>query len=400
MSTLKIGKFPLLQEQTGLVYLDNASTTQKPERVIEALSQYYLHYNANVHRAVYKLAETSTQAYEQGREKVARFIGAASSREIIFTKGTTESLNLAAYTLCRRFLNEGDEVIVTQMDHHSNFVPWWLQAQDRHFTVKVWPITPEGELDLADLNRLWTDRVKIVSIPQISNVLGTINPVTDIAEVVHERGALLVLDAAQSVGHGPFNVKQLGCDLAAFSGHKMYGPQGIGVLWGKEEILKQLPPYQGGGEMISSVTEDLVTFNELPYKFEAGTPHVAGVVGLAAATDFLLEVGRDHIFQEEKEIARYGVLVLTSIPGLTLYGFAKERAPVFSFNIEGIHSHDLAQFLDSKGLAVRSGHHCAQPLLRALGAGSAVRASLGIYNTKADIDLLADALEEAKRYFL
>ncbi len=399
MYTLKTGKFPLLEANPNLVYLDNASTTQKPDSVIRAITEYYQTSNANVHRSVYRLAEASTRAFEDARSRVARFIGAFSSKEIVFTRGTTEALNLIAHSMVRTFLDPGDVIIVTQMDHHSNIVPFWLAAQERGYHLRFWPINPNGELDLEDLESLWSDRVKIVALPHVSNVLGTVNPVSSIASFVHDRGAFLVLDAAQSAGHGPFDVSQLGCDVAAFSGHKMYGPMGIGVLWAKEEILRALVPFQGGGEMIDTVTETSVTFNDPPYRFEAGTPNVEGAVGLAAAMDFLDSIDRKRIFAEEEELARYGVRILSSIPDLTLYGKAAERAPLFTFNLEGVHSHDLAQFLDSRYIAVRSGHHCAQPLLRRLGASTAVRASLGIYNTKKDIDRLALALEEARRYF-
>lgn len=400
MYTLKTGRFPLLEAHRDLIYLDSASTTQKPEGVIRSITEYYHTRNANVHRAVYRLAEASTQVYEEARTRIARFIGASSPKEVIFTRGTTEALNLIAHSLTRTYLQPGDVIIVTQMDHHSNIVPWWMQAKERGYHLRFWPITPSGELDLADLEALWSDRVRVVALPHISNVLGTVNPIPPIASFVHGRGAFLVLDAAQSVGHGPFNVMELGCDGVAFSGHKMYGPQGIGVLWAKESILESLLPYQGGGEMIATVTETDITFNEPPYRFEAGTPNVEGAVGLAAAMDFLDSWGRDRIRKEELDLARYGVEVLSSIPGLTLYGKASCRAPVFTFNLEGIHSHDLAQFLDSRHIAVRSGHHCAQPLLHRLGVQSAVRASLGIYNSKEDIEKLAEALEGARTYFL
>ena len=400
MYTLKTGRFPLLEAHPDLIYLDSASTTQKPEGVIRAITEYYQTRNANVHRAVYRLAEASTQAYEEARTRIAQFIGASSPKEVIFTRGTTEALNLIAHSLTRTYLQSGDVIIVTQMDHHSNIVPFWLESKERGYHLRFWPITPSGELDLADLEALWSDRVRVVALPHISNVLGTVNSIPPVASFAHERGAFLVLDAAQSVGHGPFDVAELGCDAAAFSGHKMYGPQGIGVLWAKESILHSLVPYQGGGEMIATVTETDITFNLPPYRFEAGTPNVEGAVGLAAAMDFLDSWGRDRIRKEELDLARYGVEVLSSIPGLTLYGNASFRAPVFTFNLEGIHSHDLAQFLDSKHIAVRSGHHCAQPLLHRLGVPSAVRASLGIYNSKEDIERLAEALEGARTYFL
>lgn len=400
MYTLKTGRFPLLEENPDLIYLDNASTTQKPDSVIRAISEYYHNQNANVHRAVYQLAEASTRAYEDARKRITQFIGASSEKEVIFTRGTTEGLNLIAHSLARSFLQPGDVIIVTQMDHHSNIVPWWLESKERGYQLRFWSITPTGELDLKDLEALWSDRVQVVTLPHISNVLGTVNLVPPIASFVHERGAFLVLDAAQSVGHGPFDVRGLGCDVAAFSGHKMYGPQGIGVLWAKESILSSLVPYQGGGEMIATVTETDITFNEPPYRFEAGTPNVEGSVGLAAAMDFLDSWGRDRIWEKEQDLAQYGVEALSSIPGLTLYGRANYRAPVFTFNLDGIHSHDLAQFLDSLHIAVRSGHHCAQPLLHRLGAHSAVRASLGIYNSKEQIDRLVEALEAARKYFL
>ncbi len=399
MFTLKTGRFPLLEANPNLVYLDNASTTQKPEPVIRAISEYYQTRNANVHRAVYRLAEASTYAYEGARNRVARFIGASSSKEIVFTRGTTEALNLIAHSLTRTFLHPGDVIIVTQMDHHSNIVPFWLAAREQGLHLRFWPITQTGELDIQDLETLWSEQVRVVTLPHVSNVLGTVNPIPSVASFVHERGAFLVLDAAQSVGHMPFDVSELGCDMAAFSSHKMYGPMGIGVLWVREQILDSLVPYQGGGEMIATVSETDITFNEPPYRFEAGTPNVEGAVGLAAAIDFLDSLDREKIWEEEQKLARYGAEVLSDIEHLTLYGEAAIRAPVFTFNLEGVHSHDLAQFLDSRSIAVRSGHHCAQPLLHRLGATSAVRASLGICNSKEDLDRLVDALEDARRYF-
>jgi cysteine desulfurase/selenocysteine lyase len=391
--------FPLLAERPDLVYLDSASTTQKPKEVIDALGAFYTHSNANVHRSVYGLAEKATAAFEGSRGRMAAFIRASSSREIVFTRGTTDGLNIAAVSATRAFLKEGDEILLTLMEHHSNIVPWQIAAEQRGYKLSFLPLTGDGELDLDALARSWTSRTRLVSLTHASNVLGTVNPVREVADFAHRRGALVVVDAAQSAGHMTVDIRELGCDFLAFSGHKMYGPLGIGILWAREDLLERMPPYQGGGEMIMTVTTEKSTYNEIPYKFEAGTPNIEGAVGLAAAADYLDGLGRQNVEVYETELAEYAFGKLSAVPGLILYGRAGRRAPVLTFNLDGIHSHDLAQFLDRDGVAVRSGHHCAQPLLKELGAKSAARASLGVYTVREDIDRLTGALEKAREFF-
>lgn len=367
--------------------------------MIEALADFYGNHNANVHRSVYGLAEEATAAFEGARERMAAFLGAGSSREIIFTHGTTAGLNLLASAAARAFLREGDEIILTLMEHHSNIVPWQMAAERGGYKLRFLPLAGDGELALGELARTWTPRTRLISLTHASNVLGTVNPVREVADFARRRGALTAVDAAQSAGHMEIDTGELGCDFLALSGHKMYGPLGIGVLWGREELLEEMDPYQGGGEMIMTVTTEKSTYNEIPYKFEAGTPNIAGAVGLASAADFLDRLGRKETEGYEKDLSDYAEEKLSGIPGLTLYGRAARRAPVFTFNLEGVHSHDLAQFLDREGVAVRSGHHCAQPLLRELGAGSAARASFGVYTVREDIDRLTEGLEKAREFF-
>lgn len=393
------GGFPLLASRPGLAYLDNASTTQKPREVIDALVSYYTESNANVHRAVYGLAEASTRAYEGSRGVLAAFIGAGASREIVFTRGTTEALNLLAFSLTETFLREGDEVLLTGMEHHANLVPWQLAAERRKLKLRFIPFTPAGELDLDRLPVLVGPRTRIVSLPHTSNVLGTVNPVREIADFARGRGALVVVDAAQAVGHRTVDVGALGCDFLVFSGHKMYGPLGIGVLWGRAELLEKMEPYQAGGDMISSVEPEKSTWNDIPWKFEAGTPNIEGAVGLAAAAGFIENTGLSAIERHERDLTSYALGLLDGVPGLKLFGRAADRAAVFAFTLEGVHSHDAAQFLDRENIAIRSGHHCAQPLHRSLGAGSTARASLAPYNTREEIDRLVLALGKAGRFF-
>ena len=396
--------FPILSRPVHgkrLVYLDNAATTQKPQQMIDALVSYYSKYNANVHRGVHTLAEEATAAFEATRGKVARLIGAKSTQQIVFTRNTTESLNLVAASWGGKNLKAGDEILLTQMEHHSNLVPWMMVANKTGAKVRHIPVTPDGRLDLGALESLLTAKTRLVSLVHVSNVLGTINPVAEIADLAHNVGALVVVDGAQSVPHMPVDVAELGCDLFAFSAHKMLGPTGVGVLWGRTEILDGMDPYMGGGEMIREVRLDSVTWNDLPWKFEAGTPNIADVVAFGAAIDYLLDLGMDTVRRHEVELTRYTLERLAPLHHLTLYGppEASDRAGVVTFNDHDIHPHDLATILDHHGVAVRAGHHCAQPLMRILGKVATARASLYIYNDTDDVDQLVVALREARKYF-
>lgn len=396
--------FPILSRPVHgkrLVYLDNAATTQKPQQMIDALVSYYSKYNANVHRGVHTLAEEATAAFEATRGKVARLIGAKSTQQIVFTRNTTESLNLVAASWGGKNLKAGDEILLTQMEHHSNLVPWMMVAHKTGAKIRHIPVTPDGKLDLSALESLLTAKTRVVSLVHISNVLGTINPVAEIADLAHNVGALVVVDGAQSVPHMPVDVAELGCDLFAFSAHKMLGPTGVGVLWGRTEILDEMDPYMGGGEMIREVRLDGVTWNDLPWKFEAGTPNIADVVAFGAAIDYLQDLGMDTVRRHEVELTRYTLERLAPLQHLTLYGppEASDRAGVVTFNDQDIHPHDLATILDHHGVAVRAGHHCAQPLMRILGKVATARASLYIYNDTDDVDQLVAALREARRYF-
>jgi len=396
--------FPILSRPVHgkrLVYLDNAATTQKPQAMIDALVSYYSKYNANVHRGVHTLAEEATAAFESTRGKVARFIGSAGTHQIIFTRNTTESLNLVAASWGGKNIKAGDEILLTQMEHHSNLVPWIMLAERTGAKIRHIPITPDGHLDLSQLDTLLTPRTRLVSLVHVSNVLGTINPVAEIAERAHRSGALVVVDGAQSVPHMPVNVQDLGADLFAFSAHKMLGPTGVGVLWGRSDLLDEMDPYMGGGEMIREVRLDSVTWNELPWKFEAGTPNIADVVAFGAAIDYLTELGMDAVRRHEIELTSYALEQLRPLKHLTLYGptAAAERAGVVTFNDADIHPHDLATILDHHGVAVRAGHHCAQPLVRLLGTVATARASFYVYNDTDDVDQLVAALREARKYF-
>jgi len=390
LQTLK-SDFPLLK---NITYLDNSSTTQKPKQVIEAISKYYEEDNANVHRGVYKLSLKATMAYEQAHETVAKFIG-AQFEEIIFTKGTTESLNLLAYSLGKK-LRPGDEIVLTEMEHHANLVPWQQIAKEKGALVKFISITSDYRLNLQKARELITSKTKIVSVTHISNVLGTINPLQELAALAHEAGAVMIVDAAQSVPHLPINVKELDCDFLAFSGHKMCGPTGIGVLYGKKELLEKMDPFLYGGDMIKEVTFENSTWNDLPWKFEAGTPNIAGAVGLAAAIEYLQGVGMEKIWQHEQELVEYTLGRIKNIAGIRLLGPAttENRGAVFSFVLDGIHPHDLSELLDKNNICVRGGHHCAMPLHEKLKISGSTRASLYFYNTKKEIDQLLDALSE------
>ena len=393
--------FPILDTEVyghKLVYLDNAATTQKPRCVVDAIEQEYFTSNANVHRGVHYLSEKATDLLENARDTVRRFIGAAKTSEIIFTRGTTESINLVASSY-GQLLKEGDEILVSEMEHHSDIVPWQLLRDRCGIVIKVIPITDEGELRLAALERLFTPRTRLVCVTQVSNVLGTINPVKEIAAMAHAHGALCLVDGAQSVPHMPVNVKELGCDFFAFSGHKVYGPTGIGVLWGREDLLDRMPPYQAGGEMIASVTFDKTTFEELPFKFEAGTPNYIGSHALAVALDYVSHIGMDAIQSYEADLTRYAMETLGAIDGIRIFGTAPHKDAVVSFLVANIHHLDMGTLLDRLGIAVRTGHHCAQPLMERLGVEGTVRASLALYNTRAEIDALAQGIDRVRQMF-
>ncbi len=392
--------FPILQQDETLAFLDSTASSQKPRQVIETVDHYYRAYNANVHRGIYKLSEAATAAYEGARDKLKRFINAASRREIVFTSGTTASINLVAQTWGRATLKPGDVVISTVMEHHSNIVPWQLLAAERGFTLRYLPVTPEGLLDLHSLDLLLAEgHVKLVAVTHMSNVLGTINPVAEIARRAHAAGALILVDGAQSVPHSPVDVRALDVDFLAFSGHKMLGPTGTGVLYGKRHLLEAMPPWMGGGDMIARVTLDGSAWNDLPYKFEAGTPHIAGMIGLGAAVDYLSSIGLARIHAYESAITAYALDRLSEVPGVTVYGAAPESGGVTAFTLDGIHAHDLAQILDSDNVAVRAGHHCAMPLHEHLGVSATVRASYYLYSTHDEVDRLVGALHKALKVF-
>ncbi|MEW5322677.1 cysteine desulfurase [Geobacillus thermoleovorans] len=393
--------FPILHQQVNghpLIYFDSAATSQKPLPVIEALDRYYREYNSNVHRGVHTLGTKATDAYEGAREKVRRFLNAQSAQEIIFTRGTTASLNLVAASYGRANVKEGDEIVITYMEHHSNLIPWQQLAKQTGATLKYIPLQEDGTIDWGDVKATITKAAKIVAIAHVSNVLGTINPVREIARLAHERGAVVVVDAAQSAPHMKIDVQELDCDFLAFSGHKMCGPTGIGVLYGKKKWLEQMEPIEFGGEMIDFVDLYDSTWKELPWKFEGGTPIIAGAIGLGAAIDFLEQVGLDSIAAHEHELAQYALERMADIEGVTVYG-PKERAGLVTFNIDGVHPHDVATVLDAEGIAIRAGHHCAQPLMKWLHVTATARASFYLYNTKEEIDRFVAALQKAKEYF-
>lgn len=395
-------EFPILHQDINghpLVYLDNAATTQKPRAVIEAVKRYYEWDNSNVHRGVHTLGSRATDAYEGARDKVKKFINAASSREIIFTRGTTGALNLVASGYARPTLGEGDEIVITPMEHHSNLIPWQQAAKATGATLKYIPLQSDGTIRLEDVESTVTERTKIVAITYISNVLGTINPIAEIAEIAHRNGAVIVVDGAQSTPHMKVDVRQLDVDFYALSGHKMLGPTGIGVLYGKAELLERMEPVEFGGEMIDFVELYDSTWKELPWKFEGGTPIIAGAVGLGAAIDFLEQVGLDNIDRHEKKLTKYAMDRLSRIDGITIYGPREERGGLVTFNLGDVHPHDVATVLDTEGIAVRAGHHCAQPLMRWLNVSATARASFYLYNTEQDIDRLAESLVKTKEFF-
>jgi cysteine desulfurase/selenocysteine lyase len=394
-------QFPILDQEVNgnpLVYLDSAATSQKPLAVIEAIEKYYKEYNSNVHRGVHTLGTRATDGYEGAREKVRKFINAKSTEEIIFTRGTTTALNTVAASYGRANLKPGDEIVITYMEHHSNIIPWQQVAKETGATLKYISLTEDHALSLEEVKSTITSNTKIVSIMQVSNVLGTINPVKEIAEIAHANGAVMVVDGAQSTPHMKVDVQDLDCDFFAFSGHKMGGPTGIGALYGKKELLEKMEPIEFGGEMIDFVNLYESTWKELPWKFEGGTPIIAGAIGLGAAIDFLEEVGLDNIQAHEHKLAQYALDRLSQVDGITIYG-PKERAGVVTFNIEDVHPHDVATVVDADGIAIRAGHHCAQPLMKYLNVSSTARASFYLYNTEEEVDKLVSSLIKTKEYF-
>jgi len=395
-------QFPILKETVygkPLTYLDSAATSQKPQSVIDAISQFFLKENANVHRGVHYLSERATEGYENARHKVQQFLNAEHPDEIIFVRGTTEAINLVAQTYGRAFIGTGDEILITEMEHHSNIVPWQMLCEQVGAKLCVAPIDDSGELVLEALEALITSKTKIVSVTHVSNVLGTINPIQQIVEIAHTHGAVVLVDGAQAVPHLPVDVRALGCDFYAISGHKMYGPTGIGALYGKASLLEKMPPYQGGGDMILSVSFEKTIYNKAPNKFEAGTPNMAGAIGLAAAISFLATLPQDARAAEEKDLLAYGTRALLSVPCLRLIGTACSKISVLSFVLEGIHPHDIGTILDREGVAIRTGHHCAQPLMKRLQLPATARASLACYNIHSDIDRLVAGLYKVQEIF-
>lgn len=394
--------FPILERRVHgdkpLVYLDSAATSQKPRAVIDSISRYYELHNANVHRGVYELAEEATAAYEGARAKIAAFIGAQASSEVVFTKSCTEAINLVAYTWARANLGPGDEVLVTEMEHHSDLIPWQMACAATGATLRTWPVTDDGFLDMDAMGSLLTERTKLVCMTYMSNVLGTMPPLARIAEAAHAVGALLLVDGAQGVPHLPTDVRALGADFLAFSGHKMLGPTGSGGLWARAELLEAMPPFLGGGEMILEVWMDRAVYNDVPYKFEAGTPNIAPSIGLGAAVDYLTEIGMDQVRAHEKELTAYALKALGAIEGIRIFGppNAADRGGVVSFWLDDVHPHDLATIVDTEGVAVRAGHHCAQPLMRRLGVPATTRASFSVYNTLEEVDVLVAAVEKSR----
>jgi cysteine desulfurase / selenocysteine lyase len=394
--------FPILARKIHnkpLVYLDNAATTQKPQAVIDALIYYYTAQNSNIHRGVHTLSEEATASYEESRATVQRFLNAADPREIIFVRGATEGINLVAQTWGRANIRSGDEIVISAMEHHSNIVPWQILCEQQGASLRVAPVNDAGELLLDEFEKLLGPKTKLVAMSHVSNALGTVNPVRKIVEAARRVNARVLLDGAQAVPHMPVDVRAIDCDFYAFSGHKIYGPTGIGILYGKTELLEAMPPYQGGGDMISSVTFEKTLYNRLPYKFEAGTPHVSGAIGLGAALDYVNSVGLDRIARHEKQVLAYGTRRLLEIPGLRLIGTAKEKEGILSFVLEGIHPHDVGTILDQEGIAIRTGHHCAQPLMERFGVPATARASLGLYNTVEEMDALVRGIEKVREVF-
>jgi len=394
--------FPILDARVHgrpLVYLDNAATTQKPRIVIDTVRRYYEEINANIHRGIHALSELATQEYEQAREKVRRFLNARSTREIIFTRGTTESINLVASSFGGSRLKHGDEILISGMEHHSNIVPWQLIAEQTGAVLKVVPIDDRGELIMEEFHRLLSSRTTIVAVAHVSNALGTVNPVEEIIRAAHAAGAVVLLDGAQAAAHMPVDVQALNCDFYAFSGHKLYAPTGIGVLYGREALLEAMPPYQGGGDMIKAVSFEKTIYNDLPYKFEAGTPNIAGTIGLGAAIDYVQAVGLPAMGAHELELLAHATARALAVPGLRIIGTARNKASVLSFVLDGIHPHDIGTILDHEGVAIRTGHHCAMPVMTRYGLPATARASFAFYNTRAEVDALIAAIETVREVF-
>ena len=394
--------FPLLHQRVRgkpLVYLDNAATSQKPQSVIDAVTRFYTSENANIHRGVHYLSERATDAYDQVREKVARFLNARSSREIIFTRGTTEGINLVAQSYGRPALKPGDDIVITAMEHHSNIVPWQLVCEQTGSRLRAAPFNDAGELDVDAFEQLLTDRTRLVSVVHVSNALGTVNPIKRLIALAHDRGIPVLLDGAQSAPHLGVDVQELDCDFFAFSGHKLFGPTGVGVLFGRESLLEQMPPYQGGGDMIATVTLERSTWAPLPAKFEAGTPMIAQVMGLGAALDYVMDLGFERISSWEHQLLSYATERVIGVEGLKLIGTAAHKASILGFTLKGVHPHDIGAMLDDSGVAIRAGHHCAQPVMRHFGIPATARASFAFYNTRDEADILADALMQVRRMF-
>lgn len=396
------GDFPILSELVHgkpLVYLDSGASAQKPRQVIEKVSEVYETGYSNVHRGLHQMSERASEGYEQARAKVARFINAAHDHEVIFTRNTTEAINLVASSYGRAFLKEGDEIIITEMEHHSNIVPWQLLKDEKGLVLKAVPVDDDGSFQLAEFQKLLTDRTRIVALTHVSNVLGTVVPIKEVCRLAHEAGAIVVVDGAQGLVHMPVDMQDLDCDFYAFSGHKLYAPSGIGVLYGKEKLLEKMPPYMGGGGMINTVSIQGSTWAELPDKFEAGTPAIAQAIGLGAAIDYLKTIGMAEIAEHERELLNYATQCLSSVEGLQIVGTAAGKASVVSFAMDCAHPHDISTIIDRHGVAVRAGHHCAQPLMDRFGLPSTVRASMGLYNNRQDIDVLVDSLEKVREIF-
>jgi cysteine desulfurase/selenocysteine lyase len=394
--------FPILKQEVHgrpLVYLDNAATSQKPQVVIDAITRYYAEQNANVHRGVHYLSQLATREYEDARVKIQRFINAAESHEIIYTRGATESINLVSQSYGRKFVHEGDEIIISTLEHHSNIVPWQLLCEQTGAKLRVIPINDDGELLMDEFAQMLSNRVKMVAVAHLSNALGTINPVKRIIELAHSRDIPVLLDGAQAAPHLKVDVRELDCDFYAFSGHKMCGPTGIGVLYGKSHWLESMPPFMGGGDMIALVTFEKTTYNTLPYKFEAGTPNIEGAIGLGVAVEYLNGVGLDRIAAYEHELLDYATEIIGAIPGVKIIGTAREKASVLSFTVGGIHPHDVGTILDQEGIAIRAGHHCAQPVMKRFDVPATARASLAFYNTKEEIDALAEGIQRTIEVF-
>jgi cysteine desulfurase/selenocysteine lyase len=394
--------FPALHQQVHgkpLVYLDNAATSQKPQSVIDALVAYYTFDNSNVHRGVHLLSERATEAYEGARARIQRHLNAASPREIVFVRQATEGINLVMASYGRRFVGAGDEIVISAIEHHANIVPWQMLCEEKGARLRVVPIDDRGDLLMEEYARLLGPRTKLVAITQVSNALGTVTPIKDIIGLAHQQDIPVLVDGAQAVPHQPVDVRDLDCDFYVFSGHKAYGPTGIGVLYGKEQWLERMPPFQGGGDMIKSVTFEKTTYNELPYKFEAGTPHIAGAIGLAAGLEYIAGLGLEQIRGYEHELLAYGTELLSAISGVRLIGTARHKAAVLSFVLDGVHAHDLGTILDQQGVAVRAGHHCAMPVMQRFGVPATARASMSFYNTRAELETLAAAIEGAREIF-